>query len=166
MLGAGIEMQSLHLLAAKRAARNHALHGLFQDALGKAAIQHLVGCHGLDPAGIAGVLVIGLLLQLVAGQADLVGIDDHDMVTAIDMRGEARLMLAAQDIGDDHREAAYHQAVGIDQVPLLFHLGRLDRPGGLAERLHGLSIPRICERPCAAGRRIWPRSARICSRMR
>jgi hypothetical protein len=38
-------------------------------------------------------------------------------------------VLAAQEIRDDHREPAEHKAVGIDQVPLLFDFGRLDRPG-------------------------------------
>jgi hypothetical protein len=28
-------------------------------------------------------------------------------------------------------------------MPLLLHLGRLDRPGDLAERLHGWSIPLV-----------------------
>jgi hypothetical protein len=56
----------------------------------------------------------------------LVGVDDDDMVAAIDVRGEARLVLAAQDVGDDRTgEAADDQAVGIDQMPFLFDLGRL-----------------------------------------
>ena len=62
------------------------------------------------------------------------------MVAAIDVRGVARLVLAAQDIGDNRRDPADNQPVRIDQMPLLLDLGRLDRPGGLAERLHGLSL--------------------------
>ena len=68
----------------------------------------------------------------------LVGVDDDDMVAAIDVRGEARLVLAAQDVGDDRREAADHQPVGIDQMPFLLDLGRLDRLGRLHQRLHGV----------------------------
>ena len=51
--------------------------------------------------------------------------------------------------------AADDQAVGIDQMPFLFDLGRLDRPGRLAERLHGWSIPLLCDcaDPDAAGAR-------------
>ena len=82
-------------------------------------------------------LVVGLLGPLVAGQGDLVDIDHDHVVAAVDVRGEARLVLAAQEIGDDHCEAADDQPLGIDQVPLLLDLGRLDRPGDLAERLHG-----------------------------
>jgi hypothetical protein len=46
-------------------------------------------------------------------------------------------VLAAQDVGDDRGEPPDHQPVGIDQMPFLLHLGRLDRPGGLHQRLHG-----------------------------
>src|SRR3546814_17517715 len=60
----------------------------------------------LDTASIAGVLVVNLVLQLLARELHLVGVDHDDIVTAIDMRGEARLMLAAQDAGDDRCGAA------------------------------------------------------------
>ena len=137
MLGAGVEVQRLHLLASERAARDHPLDGLLEHALGEASVEDLVGGHFLDAAGIAGVLVVGLLTALVAGEADLLDVDDHDVVAAIDVRGEARLVLAAQDVGDDRGEAADDQPLGIDQVPFLLDLGRLDRPGNLAERFHG-----------------------------
>src|SRR4051794_3581925 len=99
MLGAIIEMQRPHLIAAKRAARDHALDGFLQDSLGEAALEYLAGRHFLEPAGVARVLVIELLLQLAAGEADLVGVDHHDMVAAVDMRRVARLVFAAEDVG-------------------------------------------------------------------
>jgi len=46
---------------------------------------------------------------LAAGQAHLLGVDDDDVVAAIDVRGEGRLVLAAQAHGDDRGEAAQHQ---------------------------------------------------------
>ena len=140
VLGAGVKVQRAHLRPAEGAARDHPLDSLLQHALRKAAFEHLVGGDLFQAAGITGVLVISLGLELVAGETDLVGVDHDDMVTAIDVRGEARLVLAAQEIGDDHRESADDEAVGIDQVPFLVDLGRLDRPGLLAEGLHGSSL--------------------------
>src|SRR3546814_198892 len=137
MFGAGIDAQVTHLLAPQRPARDHALDRLFEHALGEAAFEHLAGGDALDAARIAGVPVIDLARQLVAGEAHLVRVDDDDVVTAIDVRGEARLVLAAQDIGDDRRRATDHQAIGIDDMPFLLHLVRLDRLGGLHQRLHG-----------------------------
>src|SRR5204863_244983 len=79
----------------------------------------------LDAADIAGVMVIDLLLQLLAGQQDLGGIDDNDIVAAIHMRGVGRLVLAAQTHGDDGGQAAHNQAGGIDHDPLLFNLAMM-----------------------------------------
>src|SRR5438309_3790648 len=133
-------MQRAHLVAAEWATRNHALNGLFEHAFGKAALEHLARGDLLDAAGVAGVFVINLLLELAAGEADLLGVDDHHMVAAVDVRREARLVLAAQDIGDDRREPANDQPVGIDQMPFLLDLGRLRRPGRLHQRLHGPNL--------------------------
>jgi hypothetical protein len=83
--------------------------------------------------GVPVELAIG---ELVAGQLHLGGVDDDDVVAAIDMRREGRLVLAAQPIGDDAGEAAENQAVGVDDDPLLDDLGR---PGGLG--LHGMYLP-------------------------
>ncbi len=73
----------------------------------------------LDAAGMAGVPVVHLVGVLLAGERDLLGIDDDDVVAVIDMRGEGGLVLAAQAVGDDGREAADDEAFGIDQDPLL-----------------------------------------------
>jgi hypothetical protein len=137
MLRAVVEVKRAHLVAAERAARDHALHRLLEHTLGETALEHLARSRLLQPAGVAGVLVIDLLVELAAGEADLVGVDHDDMVAAIDVRREARLVLAAQDVGDDRRDAPDDQAVGVDQMPFLLDLGRLGRLGRLHQRLHG-----------------------------
>jgi hypothetical protein len=91
-----VDAQVLHLRAAERSAGDHALDGLDDDALGEAAFQALAQGLALDAAGMAGVPVEDFALGLAAGQADLLGVDDDDVVAAIDVRGEGRLVLAAQ----------------------------------------------------------------------
>src|SRR6185295_12170708 len=86
MLGAVVEVQGAHLVAAERTARDHALDSLLDNALGEPALEDLSCRDLLEAAGIAGVLVIELLLELAAGKADFVGIDDDDMIAAIDVR--------------------------------------------------------------------------------
>src|SRR3546814_8084614 len=71
MVGAGEDAQVAHLLAAERAARDHAFDGLFEHALGKTAFEDLRRARFLDAAGIAGVLVVTLVLQLLAGERHL-----------------------------------------------------------------------------------------------
>ncbi len=58
----------------------------------------------LDAAGIAGVPVEDCRRRLVAGQHDLLGVDDDDVVAAIHVRREAGLVLAAQPHRDQRRE--------------------------------------------------------------
>ena len=107
---------------------------------GKRPSSTLPAVTSFKPPGVAGVLVIDFLVELAAGELHLAGVDDDDMVAAIDVRGEARLVLAAQDVGDDRRQAADDQPVGIDQMPFLLDLSRLDRLGGLHQRLHGVDL--------------------------
>src|SRR5690606_10208263 len=52
VLGAGIDAQVLHLAAAKRPARDHALDGLLEHALRKAAFQDVARGALLDAAGM------------------------------------------------------------------------------------------------------------------
>ena len=75
-----------------------------------------------DAAGVAGVPVVLLVLVFLAGEHDLLGVDDDDVVTGVDVRGVGRLVLAAEAIGDDRCEAADNQPVRVDHNPLLFHL--------------------------------------------
>ena len=96
MLGAGIDAQIAHLLAAERAAREHALDRLLDHALGEAALEDRLRGAFLDAADEAGVLVVDLVVALAAGEHHLLGVDDDDIVAAIDMRGVGRQVLAAQ----------------------------------------------------------------------
>src|SRR5215475_2084648 len=88
--------------------------------LGMLAFEDLGGGPVLDAAGIAGMPVIDLVCALVAGEDDVDGIDDDDVVAAIEMRGIARLVLASQAICDQHGKSSHHEAVGVDQGPGLF----------------------------------------------
>ena len=101
MLGAGVDAQVAHLLAAERAAREHPLDRLLDHPLGEAALEDLAGGAELDAARIAGVPVVALVGALVAGQLHLLGVDDDDVVAHVHVRREGRLVLAAQDLGDD-----------------------------------------------------------------
>ena len=99
--------------------RQHALHRLLDDPLGELALEDRARGALLDAADEAGVVVVDLLLALAAGQHDLLGVDDDDVVAVIDVRGVGRLVLAAQAHGDDRGEPADDQAGGVDQHPFL-----------------------------------------------
>ena len=129
MLGALVDAQIAEDLAEQRTARQHALDGLLDDALREAAFQDELGRAFLDAAGIAGVVIIDLLVALAAGQDDLVGIHDHDVVAAVDMGRVIGLVLAAQAQRHDGGETADDEPGGVDHNPLLFDIGGFQRHG-------------------------------------
>ncbi len=102
----------------------------------------------LMPPMIAGVPVVELLRPLVAGEHALLGVDDDDVVTAIDVRGVARLGLAAQDQRDLGGKSPDDEAFGVDQQPFLGDIRRFDR-GRLCGQ-HGRSPPGPSRSP------LWP----------
>jgi hypothetical protein len=75
------------------------------------------------------VVVVNFLLALAAGEHGLGGIDDDDVVAVVDMRGVARLVLAAQPHRGNRGKTPDHQAGGVDRHPFLLDVGRLCRKG-------------------------------------
>src|SRR5262249_41688322 len=60
---------------------------------------------------------------------DLVGVHDDDEVAGVDVRGVARLALAAQAIGDLGRQTPEDLALGVDDVPVARDLALLSGVG-------------------------------------
>ena len=60
-----------------------------------------------------------LLLQLLAGNYDFVRIDNDNEISAIDVGGERRLVLAAQQNGGLRRDTAQGLAGGVDDLNAL-----------------------------------------------
>src|SRR5690348_8263191 len=111
----------------ERAAREHALDRLLNDPLGKPAGQNGLGRAFLDAADKPGVLVIDFLLHLAPGEHNFGCVDHDHVVTAVDVRGECWLVLAAQPQRHERSEPADHQTVCVDHYPLLLDLGGLRR---------------------------------------
>ncbi len=75
---------------------------------------------GLDffAADVAGEAGVDLGIFLSASQNNLVGIDDDDEVTRVDVRGENRLVLAAEEACCLNGDLAEDFALGVDHIPL------------------------------------------------
>jgi hypothetical protein len=127
MLGAVIQMQRTHLRTAQRTAWNHALYGLFKDALRELAVQHLASGDTLDTADVARVAIIDLVGQFLTSEPHLVRIDDNDMVTAINVRRVTWLSLAAQDIGNEAGNTANNQIFCVNEDPRFLDVLCTDR---------------------------------------
>ena len=76
----------------------------------------------LQATGVTGVTIVFLGVSLVARKLDLVGVDDDDEVTGVDMRGVGGLMLALKDGSGLDGDAAENQVLCVDQDPLALNL--------------------------------------------
>src|SRR3954462_15373988 len=127
--GALVYAQAAEDLTEQGPARQHALDRLLDDALRETAVEDRLRRALLDSARIAGVAVVDLLLALAAREHHLFGVDDDDVVAAVDVGCVGGLVLAAQTHGDDRGEAADDQPLRVDHNPLLIDLGGFSRSG-------------------------------------
>jgi hypothetical protein len=124
MLRARVDLQLRQLSAGEPVLRKHAADGCAQH-LGRPALELVAERAAPETAGVAGMPVIPLLVELVAGDGDLLGVDDDDEVARVDVRRVLRLPLAAERVGDLRGEAAQRLSLGVDEIPLARDLTRL-----------------------------------------
>src|SRR5439155_9790153 len=70
-----------------------------------------------ETARIAGVAVVHLVVELVAGHMDFLGVHDDDEVARVDVRRVLGLGLAAEHVGDLRSETPQRLPFGVDEVP-------------------------------------------------
>src|SRR4029078_10494362 len=103
MLRADVDLELSDLCTTKPVARKHALDR-FAQHFGRPALELLAQRTAPEPTGVTRMAVVHLLVKLVAGDLDLLRVDDDDEIAGVDVRGVFRLALAAQRLGDARRE--------------------------------------------------------------
>ena len=116
--------------------------GHAQHAGVEGAVEHLGVAARAETTRVTRVAVGALLLELGAGEGDLVGVDDDDEVTGVDVRRKRGLVLATQQRCSLGREATQNDVGGVDDVPGAVSLSRL-LVGG--ERTHGRSLRSVVD---------------------
>src|SRR5919197_2748967 len=117
MLRPRVDLQLCDLLPGQPVPRQHALHRAAQNLL-RPALELLAQRAAAEAAGIAGVPVVALLVELVARDPDLLGVDDDDEVAGVDVRRVGGLALAAPRVPDVPRPPPERLALGVDDVPV------------------------------------------------
>ena len=84
VLGTGEDAQALELPLGDGVLLQHAANGQTHRELGLLLHQGLV-LGLLQAAGVTGVGTVVLLLQLLAGEDGVLGVDDDDVIAAVDM---------------------------------------------------------------------------------
>jgi len=95
MVGTGVDLKMAQEVAGEAVAGEHASDGQLDDSAGL-ALEHIAEGGLLEPAHIAGVAVVYLIVELLAGYADLLRVDDDYEVSHVQVGGVGRLMLAHQ----------------------------------------------------------------------
>src|SRR5207247_1652398 len=121
------------LRAREAVPRQHALDGNAED-LGGSPVELLAQRARPQPARIARVPVIELLVELLAGDGDLLGVDNYDEVTGVDVRRVLRLALAAQRVSDARGKPPEGLALGVHDVPTALDVAGFCVPGLHAAR--------------------------------
>src|SRR5690606_25520267 len=122
MLRPGVDPELLAHLTAQLVLGQHPLHRELDDPLG-VLLDHAAEGDEALAAHVATVPEVRLLVGLVAGEAHLRGVDDHDVVAGVQMRRVDRLVLAAQDAGDAAGEPAEDLALGVHGPPAALNVG-------------------------------------------
>src|ERR1041385_3044917 len=140
MLGAGVDLQLRDLLPREPVLGEHPLHG-DAEHLGRPALELVAKRPAAQPARVPRVAVVPLLVELVAGDLNLLGVHDDDEVARVDVRRVLRLALPAKGVGDLGRETAEGLALGVDEIPLARDFSRLGAVG-LHRKRRELARPR------------------------
>src|ERR671919_912570 len=111
MLGTRVDLQLRDLPVGEAVAGEHPLDRLSQH-LGRAGLELLAQGARAKAAGVARVAIVALLLELLAGDGDLLGVHDDDEVAGVDVGRVLRLALAAQSVRDARGETAEVLALG------------------------------------------------------
>ncbi|MCY1458001.1 hypothetical protein D9M71_753430 [compost metagenome] len=95
VLGTAVDLQLGQLLCSQGVLRKHALDGLLH-CLNRVLLKKFGVGNGLQTAREARVAVSALVFELGAGQGNLLGVDDDDVIAHVHVGGEGSLVLAAQ----------------------------------------------------------------------
>src|SRR3954453_11916221 len=113
MLWAFVNFELGGHLAAELGLGKHTLDGLLDDGFGATGEELDEGLFA-EATGEAGVAAIELLVRLEAGQHDLFGIDDDDVIAHINIGGVENVELAGEDRSGLCGETAQRLAAGVE----------------------------------------------------
>ena len=113
----------------------HSFHGMFDNALG-VLVEHLAGRGKALTAGVTRVADVNLVGHFLAGEANLIGVDDDHVVSAVNVRGEVGFVFAANQGCNLAGQPTKHFALCVNHNPFLLHRFLVGRDGFVTERVH------------------------------
>src|SRR5262245_9147412 len=136
MLSLRVDLQLAPHRFAKLRLGQHAAHGFFEEPDGVLLADVLRPLLPQAPL-VAAVIAVKLLVFLAAGETHARRVDDHDVITRIQVGRVRRLVLSLEEASGLRRDSADDLAVGINHMPLPDNC-----PGGGNKRTHELPFGR------------------------
>lgn len=124
VLGATVDFELLGDHATELGLGQHAFDSSGDDVF-RTLFEEFLSGDALEATGIARVVVVEFLLELVPGEDHLVSVDADDKVTAIDVRCEGGLVLAAKQGCNLSGGSTDGLTFEIDNKPLALNFLRL-----------------------------------------
>ncbi|MNL41411.1 hypothetical protein D3C87_1638170 [compost metagenome] len=112
--------------------RNHAVYGGFNDTF-RFGLQQVLSNSNFQAAWVHRVTVVFLVLQFLAGQVNLLSVDNNYEISSINMWSELRFVFATDQSSGFAGQTTKCFAFGINNVPIAFNFVRLRHIGGTHE---------------------------------
>lgn len=135
MIGASVHEKLFDHCIAQFGFWKHATNANLNDGFGFATNQ-MASSFQPTATGVTSVALEFFLVHFITSEADLFSIDNHDIVAAINMRGEGRLVLAPQYRCNAGKQAACCLVGCIYNVPVPLNLFFLRRHGVITPSIH------------------------------
>ena len=114
-----VHVEVVEELSTQTVLGEHALHYAAEEFVSAVGLSHDGSGSVLAlSAGVAGVSEVNTIGPLLAGEADLVGIDDDDVVAAVHVGSKVGLILTAQQFGNLGAKTAENLVGSIHYDPL------------------------------------------------
>ena len=126
MLAALIKIEVVDELCTKTVLRKHAFDS-HPEKFGRFLVKNLLRCGESLSARITCMTDIHPVGHLLSSKPYLVSIENDDVVTAIHVRSEARLVLSTENERDSGSKTAEHQVGSINHDPLFLDIASLER---------------------------------------
>lgn len=113
----------------------HTFHSMFDDTLG-VLFEQQPGRSKALPAGISRVADVDFVGHFLAREANLLGINDDHVVSAVNVWREVGFVFAANQGCDLAGQPTKHFALSVNHNPFLLHRFFVGGDGFVTERVH------------------------------
>lgn len=139
MLGTCIDEQVAKKIVTKTCLREHTLY-CSPDKLFGACCENLFRCCEPLSAGISGVTGVNTVGHLISLEGHLLGVDNDDVVTTVNVGGETGFGLATKDKSNAGSETTKSEICSVKHYPLLLYGCLVKRYRLVALCLHCLDL--------------------------